>query len=168
MKILFLHGLESKLNEEKRQILEKFGEVNAPDLNYKNDGTIIKTMNDNYGSAKVDVIIGSSMGGFTGFYLASQLKVPALLFNPALPYRTVAQEEPEIKPEFNEPVFIVLGQFDPIIKYSDTQDFLRRENHVDNIKIILRHDLEHRIPTAIFEEEVSRFFAAVETDNATN
>ena len=161
MKILFLHGLESKLSADKRKVLEEFGKVLAPDINYSGDNRIIESLYAKYEDQEIDIIIGSSMGGFTGFYLASKLKVATLLFNPALSYRSVVQEIPDSKAAFHKPVHIVLGMHDPIIKYSDTKDFLRVNEYEYDVKVNLRTDLEHRIPFEIFEEEVRRFFDAI-------
>ncbi len=161
MKILFLHGLESKLNVDKRKVLEEFGKVLAPDINYSGDNKIIDSLFKKYEDQEIDIIIGSSMGGFTGFYLASKLRVAALLFNPALPYRSVVQEIPDSKASFYKPIHIILGMHDPIIKYSDTKDFLRVNDYEYDVKVSLRTDLEHRIPFAIFDEEIRRFFDAI-------
>ncbi|HEX9980906.1 MAG TPA: YqiA/YcfP family alpha/beta fold hydrolase [Flavobacterium sp.] len=158
MKILFLHGLESQLTDEKRKVLERYGEVIAPDLDYSSDSNMITTLHQKFGTENIDAIIGSSMGGFTGFYLALQLEKPALLFNPALPYRSVVQNVPEDTGEIKKPVHVVLGKLDPIIKYSDTKDFLRQHHMDDIVTVTLREDLEHRIPLYIFEEETDAFF----------
>jgi predicted esterase YcpF (UPF0227 family) len=34
MNILYLHGLKSKLKEDKRKILEQYGRVFAPEIDY--------------------------------------------------------------------------------------------------------------------------------------
>jgi len=46
MNILFLHGLESKLSEPKRAILEVYGTVIAPDIDYKSDPNVIQNLYD--------------------------------------------------------------------------------------------------------------------------
>lgn len=162
MKMLFLHGLESKLNDEKRAMLEKYGDVSAPDLDYSNNSSIIKTLYDKYETEGFDAIVGSSMGGFTGFYLASQLGIPALLFNPALAYRSVVQDVPKQIQPFAQPLHIVLGKLDPIVKFSDTKDFLRQYNIEHDVTVRLRDDLEHRIPAPIFEQEIETFFQVLQ------
>ncbi|HEY0046378.1 MAG TPA: YqiA/YcfP family alpha/beta fold hydrolase [Flavobacterium sp.] len=161
MKILYLHGLESKLNDNKRSVLKRYGEIIAPDLDYSTDSNIIQTLYTKYQNQDVDVILGSSMGGFTGFYLAAQLGVPALLFNPALSYRSTVQEVPDQMASFARPVHIVLGVLDPIIKYSDTRDFLRQHHIEHDVTVHLREDLEHQIPLHVFDEEVNLFFNAL-------
>lgn len=87
MNILFLHGLESKLSDEKRAILETYGTVIAPDLDYKSNPDAIQNLYDEFKNQNINSIIGSSMGGFAGFHLANSLGIFALLYNPALPYR---------------------------------------------------------------------------------
>lgn len=48
MNILYIHGLDSNLSIEKRQILEKFGNVIAPEFDYRANPNMIKTLFDNY------------------------------------------------------------------------------------------------------------------------
>ncbi|MEO8773713.1 MAG: YqiA/YcfP family alpha/beta fold hydrolase, partial [Gelidibacter sp.] len=95
MNILYIHGLNSSLNEEKRLILERYGNVNAPTIAYENNPDRIRWLHNRYKDAEINVIIGSSMGGFAGFHLSKLLKVPALLFNPALAERSLFQNIPD-------------------------------------------------------------------------
>ncbi|HET8887242.1 MAG TPA: YqiA/YcfP family alpha/beta fold hydrolase, partial [Salinimicrobium sp.] len=147
-KILYLHGLESRLSDPKREMLEEYGEVIAPDLDYREDPNIIETLRKRYEDENFSAIIGSSMGGFAGYYLAKIMKVPALLFNPALPYRSVDQNIPANVPEnFEEWVHLVLGAKDPTIKAADTFKFL--SDHLPNSEMFAIHlkgELKHRIP----------------------
>ena len=92
MNILFLHGLESKLSDEKRAILETYGTVIAPDLEYKSNPNVIQNLYDEFKNQDINTIIGSSMGGFAGFHLANSLGICALLYNPALPYRNSIEQ----------------------------------------------------------------------------
>ena len=96
MKILYLHGLESKLGQEKRAILEIFGDVSAPDLDYFNNPEAIESILNTYEKEGIEVVIGSSMGGFAAYYVSTILKKPDLLFNPALRKRSVKQSIPSI------------------------------------------------------------------------
>jgi predicted esterase YcpF (UPF0227 family) len=88
MNILFLHGLESKLSEPKRAVFETYGTVIAPDINYKADPNGIQNLYSKYHNQDINIIIGSSMGGFAAYHLANSLGLCALLCNPALPYRS--------------------------------------------------------------------------------
>ena len=160
MKILFLHGLESKLNAPKRKVLEQYGTVQAPDLEYKSDPNIIPKMQQHIAEWQPDVLIGSSMGGFTGFFLAQMTGIPALLYNPAVLSGRRYQIVPENLPaHFNAPVQIILGGIDPLVPPEATLDFLKthypNEKHF-HIKTI--PEMAHRIPFEVFELEGNAFF----------
>lgn len=161
MNILYLHGLESQLSPEKRLILEKYGDVIAPDLDYKSNPNIIQNLYAEFKNQSINAIIGSSMGGFAGYYLANSLGVRAMLYNPALPYRTsIEQFVPEIvakHPLVN--LRIVLGGLDNVIMAKDNLTFFAENYDFErNYQIIIRKELGHQIPTAVFEKETNAFF----------
>ena len=159
MKILYLHGLDSKLSDKKRAALEMYGDVYAPDLNYYDDADAIETILNYYPGVVMDVVIGSSMGGFAGYYVANALDRPALLFNPALVERSVHQNIPEKKNSYNSLKQIVLGQQDEVVYPADTLKFLSENfNSVTNFYLHLVPQNGHNIPVPLFEEEVSSFF----------
>jgi predicted esterase YcpF (UPF0227 family) len=161
MNILYLHGLESKLSDEKRAILESYGSVIALDIDYKSDPDIIQNLYDEYKNQEINVIIGSSMGGFAGFHLANALGVCALLYNPALPYRnSVVQNIPSALPTKHSPLLrIVLGAQDEVIKAKDNLVFLAQNcGDLKDCSIEIINQLAHPIPVHIFEEQTEAFF----------
>jgi predicted esterase YcpF (UPF0227 family) len=161
MNILFLHGLESKLSDPKRAILETYGKVIAPDLDYKSNPNAIQNLYDEYQNQDINVIIGSSMGGFTAFHLAKSLGLCALLYNPALPYRNdVEQIIPTALPKKNSAFMrFVLGGQDDIIKAKDNLNFLaQNSNPQTDYDITIKGELAHQIPIDIFEQETKAFF----------
>ena len=159
MNILYLHGLDSKLSQEKRDVLEKYGKVFAPDLDYYNNCNIIEWVLETYSGIDINTIIGSSMGGFAGYHISNVLFRPALLFNPALKRRSVHQELPRDINEYNNLTQIIIGQRDQVVLPSDTLSFLSENfNPVTDIYLRLVPRLEHRIPVELFEEEVDSFF----------
>lgn len=159
MNILYLHGLDSKLSSEKREILERYGEVFAPDLNYYQNPDAIETILDSYSDVDINVVIGSSMGGFAGYHVANNLFRPALLFNPALKKRSVSQNIPGNTNSYNNLKQIVIGQRDEVVSPEDTLLFLSENfNPVTDIHLRLVPRLGHRIPPELFEEEVKSFF----------
>lgn len=161
MNILYLHGLESKLSNEKRQILENYGHVIALDMDYKKNPKMIQTLYENYKNQEINVIIGSSMGGFVGYYLSNILGVCSMLYNPALPYRnSIDQVIPYNLPIKKSPLMrIVLGSQDSVIKAKDNLAFLA-QNFMPEIdcNIVIRNDLAHQIPVEVFEWEAKAFF----------
>lgn len=158
MTILYIHGLNGSLTPEKRVILERYGKVEAPSIDYENNPDSISELYDQYKNTKFDLIMGSSMGGFAAYHLAKLTQLPALLFNPALADRSVAQNIPETPETNNASIHIVLGSKDEVVNPQKTLyflgDLLKQEQ---DYKISVRHDLEHRIPLDVFEEEVIHF-----------
>ena len=164
MNILFLHGLESKLSPEKRVILEKYGNLIAPELDYKSNPNMIQHLYDEYQTQDINTIVGSSMGGFAGYHLANSLGVCALLYNPALPYRNTIEQKVPVSIPINQSLHmrIVLGGQDTIIKAKDNMAFFAQNVAAKtDYAITIKSDLAHRIPVAIFKEETKAFFKAL-------
>ncbi|RCW91466.1 YqiA/YcfP family alpha/beta fold hydrolase [Winogradskyella arenosi] len=159
MKILYIHGLNSLLSLEKRQILEQYGDVFAPTLNYKENPNAIADIIAQYADHSFQVIMGSSMGGFAGFYASNHFKCPALLFNPALSKRPVTQQIPETLKTITHFKQLVLGTEDEVVNPKDTLQFIA--NLIDQqpqITLHLKNKLAHRIPLPVFKAEVEAFF----------
>lgn len=159
MKILYLHGLDGSLGDEKRGILQKFGTVLSPAIDYRTEYNSIEMLVEQFKNDKIDVVVGSSMGGFVGYYVSNAYKRPALLFNPALASRSVRQKVPT----YTHPLLgfkqLVIGTRDDVINAKDTLEFLSKNLQIHtNYHIHIRQELEHRIPVDVFEEEVKMFF----------
>ncbi|MBW4362346.1 YqiA/YcfP family alpha/beta fold hydrolase [Flavobacterium taihuense] len=168
MSTLYLHGLESKLSDEKRTILEIYAPVIAPDLDYKSNPNMIEFLYDTYKNQKIDVIIGSSFGGFVGYHLANLLGVPCMLYNPALPYRSGIEQIIPSHLAMNHPSIMrfVFGGNDSVIKAVDNLAFLFQNiNDKSDYSIILQHDLGHQIPITVFEEQSKLFFESLHQRN---
>lgn len=166
MNILYIHGLNGSLSTEKQYILERYGNVNAPSIDYENNQESIMWLYDQVQNLKYDVIMGSSMGGFAGYHLCKLLQLPALLFNPALAERSVLQDIPNTPKTNGSCISIVLGAKDDIVNPKNTLQFLGdliSQPQDYNIKI--RHDLKHRIPLDVFDEEVTLFLERLNTNN---
>ncbi len=159
MNILYLHGLDSKLSPEKREVLENYGKVLSPDLNYYENPDAIETILNLYPGGEVDVVMGSSMGGFAGYYVANALNKPALLFNPALVKRSVPQNIPKSIENYNPLKQIVIGQIDEVVSPADTLNFLPGHfNPVTDLHLHLVPGNGHNIPVPLFQAEVKSFF----------
>ncbi|AWG22914.1 hypothetical protein FFWV33_15960 [Flavobacterium faecale] len=160
MNILYLHGLESKLSSQKRSVLERFGTVTAPDLDYYADPEIFLLLQSFTNSQSFDVVIGSSMGGFMGYYFSNTYQIPALLFNPALPYRSVKQNIPTLDCSHSSSLLhFALGGQDDIIKANDNLKWIA-ENRLGrtDIKISIHNQMGHQILLEVFEKEATEFF----------
>jgi predicted esterase YcpF (UPF0227 family) len=161
MNILYLHGLESQLSDPKRAILETYGSVIAPDIDYKSKPNVIKNLYNQYYDQDINAIIGSSMGGFAAYHLANSLGICALLYNPALPYRNdIEQITPTTLPVNNSAFMrFVLGAQDDIIKAKDNLNYLaQHSNPATDYEISIKRDLAHQIPIEVFSQETKAFF----------
>lgn len=161
MNILYLHGLLGRLNDEKRATLEQYGKVFAPDIDYQKDPNSIANLVEKYANQKeeINVVIGSSMGGFAGWHVSKALKRSALLFNPALADRSVHQDVPQYEDSSLNFKQVVLGAGDDVVNPADTLQFISRQlPRAADTRIHLRQHLGHRIPIDVFEDEVERFF----------
>lgn len=163
MTILYLHGLESKLSDVKRAVLEQFGTVIAPDLDYKSNPKMYDHIMTEYKNKSFDCVIGSSMGGFMSYYVALELNIPALLFNPALSIRSLNQVVPKIiESKENQRFSIVLGSQDETVPaISNLKYFSENLLLTVQFQIKIRPDLAHQIPLEIFEEECSTFLNTI-------
>lgn len=162
MNILYLHGLESKLSPAKRKILEKYGEVYAPDLDYNQNPNVIDTILKMYEKIDINTVMGSSMGGFVAYHVSNALFRPALLFNPALRKRTVLQNIPNDNNNYNNLKHIIIGQRDDVVIPTDTLSFISENfNPITEINLRLVPRVGHRISIELFEEEVESFFGSL-------
>lgn len=151
MKLLYLHGLDSKPNMAKIAILESDGhEVVAPHIDYRkhiNDIELFISLEKLCIDEKVETIVGSSLGGYMGFFLSEKLMIPAVLFNPALGIRSI--EIPVIQKDTDTEKSIIIGKFDEVIEPENTKVWL---NHNDYKNIILKEiDAAHQITIEQFK-----------------
>lgn len=156
IKILYLHGLNSELHADRRNVLESNKiQVFAPSLDYENDSSILKRLIDEF--KEVDAVIGSSAGGLAGYYFAAKLHKPALLFNPALPYRHYISDIPKFKRPLSF-MQIVLGAQDKDVDAKQTFDFINETHLVDEpTEIHWINTLAHRFDIKIFSDELKYF-----------
>src|SRR5690554_2292449 len=159
MNILYLHGLDGDLAPEKRTVLQKYGKVFSPAIDYRNEYNSIELLVDQYKNEKIQTVIGSSLGGFVGYYISDAYKVPSLLFNPALASRSVSLRIPTYPNPFLGYKMIVLGIQDDVVDPRGTLNFLSKNLHpYTNYDIRVRQNLKHQINIDVFKEEVQSFF----------
>ncbi|WP_299396488.1 YqiA/YcfP family alpha/beta fold hydrolase [uncultured Gelidibacter sp.] len=162
MNILYIHGLNGSLTQEKRDILERYGKVQAPSIDYEHNPDSIMWLYEKFKHSEIDIIMGSSMGGFASYHLAKLLQLPALVFNPALANRSVHQNIPSTPESTTQLLHIVLGSMDTVVDPKGTLAFLANSlTQPQDYTISIRHDLEHRIPVTVFEKEVVKFMEAL-------
>lgn len=146
IRILYLHGLESKQGGAKVEYLAANYYVYAPAIKYSEPNfleRIILSME----IFKPDVIIGSSMGGYIANELSIKFGISAILLNPALLAPPVKVNINDKKNRLsNKLLVVVLGKFDTVISYRDTLDLLQKSCHC---RVDLR-EYGHRTPIEEF------------------
>jgi predicted esterase YcpF (UPF0227 family) len=76
-KIIYLHGLESSQGGKKVDFLSQNSLVYAPKLDYKNPNEFQRILKE-IQAFEPDLIIGSSMGGYVAYQIASHLNISVL------------------------------------------------------------------------------------------
>lgn len=87
MKILYIHGFGSKFDptHEKIQMLETLGTVVGVDVDYcKGYDHVSSTIYDAVMQHGVDLIVGTSMGGYMSAQMGNHCGVPFVALNPAV------------------------------------------------------------------------------------
>ena len=165
MKIAYLHGLESTINQKDPKIIflnKNFDRVYSPTINYRNDNTFNKLYKD-IKSLNPDLIVGSSMGGYVSYLIGSKLSIPVLLFNPAVADRAfdpVVDDSGLKKTKIN----IRFGKSDSVISGSAVRSFFK-ENGVS-----FNHETYsggHRVPADIFIDSIKEVLGMDEVHTKT-
>jgi len=165
MKALYIHGLHSNPNPDKIKILEDAGlDIIAPFIDYdREQATVYEKIKAIAVEEQVELLIGSSMGGFIGFWLAQDLQLAALLYNPALYFDSVQTFIPKTKSISNPPLFFCLGEKDKTVNPEEVKNYLLNKNpNGENIKIINASWLEHGIDLTTFGSMTAWFLKEIE------
>jgi uncharacterized protein len=162
MKALYIHGYRSAPDEGKNKALEDKGYTVIYDHYDYDDPNIRKHVFDNLlkQGENVDIIVGSSLGGYIGYWLSCALNKRAILFNPALSRQTV-----EINIPKNELMLsrskgnrtIILGTDDDVVDPHQTIDWLKTHSNILTNNVVWEEGLEHRIPLDIFQKIIGKF-----------
>jgi pimeloyl-ACP methyl ester carboxylesterase len=154
-KIIYLHGLDGSLSREKKTVLERYFDIVAPQLDYRNTPDVFGLLNELAIKEKPYAVIGNSMGGCFAYYLAMYHTLPALCFNPALGYRSIRIDLPELKSN-NNPVVFVIGGKDTVVPADENFAWIRQHSN-PNFVLKWYNEMEHRVDIDTFSYEVELF-----------
>lgn len=150
MNILYLHGLMSTNKSQKTEWLKETHSVFNPALNYKEDSkTIFNDLELLCKQHEIDLVIGSSMGGYLAYHLSQKFNIPSLLFNPALEKNSIEKPPVDVVENLTIKHTIVLGEKDEVVIPSETLKYLESRN------INFTHTFEangHRTPFEVFKK----------------
>jgi hypothetical protein len=148
MKVAFFHGLESSPKSDKNDSLRsRFDFVYDPPMSYSDPGLFEKVLSE-VKKNKIDLLIGSSMGGWFAYCISTLTGIPTLLFNPAVHSRPT---EPKVRIGNRKAKHtLVLGISDKVIIPMLTQNWVAKEG-IGSFKIYFESN-EHRTPIDIFDK----------------
>ena len=157
--IIYFHGLDSSLNEEKRKALEGYGSVIAPTYDYRNP-VVLENIEKTFKFSNNTVLAGSSFGGYLANLFSTKYDIPCLLFNPALAVQSIAgltKLDNKRESKNNNLSYFVLGKQDTVV--SAEASLLYIDKYIKGTKVItIEPNLEHRVPPDIFEKHLYLFF----------
>jgi predicted esterase YcpF (UPF0227 family) len=150
---LYIHGLHSNVNPEKKQVLEKyFKKVAALHIDYPNQTNAFKVLKSVCKDENIEILVGSSFGGYLGFYLSKALQIPCILYNPALFFGHQDKIFIPEKPIHPSPsTTIIIGEKDNIVQPETTRKFIKSHATQDKVHLISCSWLEHIIDLNTFE-----------------
>jgi hypothetical protein len=148
MKVAFFHGLESPSKTDKNTSLQKrFDFVLDPPMDYA-DPKLFDYVLHEVRKNKIDLLIGSSMGGWFAYCLSTVTGIPTLLFNPAFHSRPF---DPVVKKgNAKAKHTVILGSNDDVIIPADTQKWISKSG-IGSFKIHYESN-SHRTPIDIFNK----------------
>ena len=154
--ILYIHGLDSGPIAEKTSIIAEMGcTVIAPKIHYKESKNTYQRLLQLAKEFNVDYLVGSSLGGYTAFWLSQELNIPTLIFNPALAFQKI---DPGLViknisiTNFQQTIF--LGMQDETVDPKSTKAWLEKNEILDKVKIIEHPANGHQISLAVFKENI--------------
>jgi len=153
MKVVYLHGLESKVDPSNPKVLflnDFFDEAYIPVIDYDNSNTF-ETLLANIEEMKADFLIGSSMGGYFGYLIGSKLGIKTILFNPAVVCRSIDPPVDDSGLKGSENV-IITGDKDDFINPLLVRDFFE-DSGVGSFRFI-NYDGGHRVPFDVFKVSI--------------
>lgn len=154
MKIAYFHGLESKVGGPKPNWLQAEGhEVWAPPMPYKSQPLLFEMTQKAVLEQEIELLVGSSMGGYFAYHLARLLDIPALLFNPALGVRSVKVKADQSGEE-TPLLLLAFGQNDQLIAPTSSQAFLAANWSKKEQLHYLWGEHGHRTPLPFFQQGV--------------
>ncbi len=154
MKVLYIHGLNSFPHPERLDYLKEKGhEVFALHLDYENEPKTFEILKKHAIDNQVDFIVGSSAGGYIGYWLGQELNIPQLLFNPAVGLRAIEQDTGYKIAENNElHSWVVIGKNDEKVAPKSSLTFFENKS---NIRVIVAQWLAHEIDLQTFRETIN-------------
>lgn len=154
MRILYIHGLDSSPNPQRIDSLEQADhQVFALHLDYRQQPDAYQILRQYAQKETVEFIVGSSLGGALGFWLAEEMGLPCLLFNPAV-YLARAEMNVSLTHRVGSPSrWVVIGDQDDVVDPEVSWSFFQKQASSEIQQRVIRCQwLGHQIDFATFQE----------------
>lgn len=151
-KIAFFHGLESTTVSDKTEYLQNnFVDVYTPAMDYTKPGLFEEILAE-VKKRNIDLLVGSSMGGWFAYCISTMTGIPTLLFNPAFHSRSM---EPKVKRgSMKAKHTAVLGKADDVIDPYQSLSWIKT-NGVGNFQTNFENN-NHRTSIGLFRKWVGK------------
>jgi len=152
-KVAFFHGLESKpVSDKSKAIQNMFTDTYIPAMDYRRSDMFDEVLNQ-VKERGIDLLVGSSMGGWFAYCISTLTGIPTVLFNPAVQGRSF---EPNVKMGSKSAKHtVVLGKKDNLIIPEKTVEWFDK-NGAGNITYNWESN-GHRTPNNIFTKYVGMY-----------
>ena len=150
LNIAFFHGLESAAVSRKSEWLhQSFDRVYAPAMDYARTELFAEVLEQVIGR-NIQLLAGSSMGGWFAYCLSTHTGIPTILFNPAMHSRRI---EPKVTLGDKTAAHrVILGRNDEVISPQMTMDWIGK-NEPEYFSVSWE-DNAHRTPIDVFAKHI--------------
>ena len=151
MKVAFFHGLESApISDKSEYLLSAFPDAYVPAMDYSKSGLFDEVLKE-VKKRNIDLLVGSSMGGWFAYCISTLTGIPTILFNPAVHSRTMEPSVYRGSSRANHTV--VLGKSDNLIDPQKTKNWFKTDG-VGSFNYKMENN-GHRTPIGIFRKYLS-------------
>ena len=129
MNTIWMHGMGGSPNQEKIALMEKYGlTTHALHMDYSNEPQRFEILRDYCLEHEIKFLVGSSFGGFMGFWLSEELGLPCLLLNPAVSLSGKNKTKPQSMTRLISKLCLVaVGDQDSQIDHQRTLKFMDKD-----------------------------------------
>lgn len=158
-KSLYIHGLDSKPNQQKINLINIYSKVYFLHIDYNKKKDAFALLSKLIENKNINCIIGSSFGGMLAYWLGEKYNIPSVLFNPAFGKENFIN--PFHKNNITDPYnLIVLGGEDEIIIPKSVISFIKKSNK-KNYELNIVPEMGHRIDLKNFKKVITLFFKKI-------
>ena len=155
-KSLYIHGLDSKPNQQKINLINIYSNVYFLHIDYSKQKDTFALLSKLIENKNINCIVGSSFGGMLAYWLGKKYNIPSVLFNPAFGKENFIN--PFNKNNITDPYnLIVLGGKDEIVIPTSVISFIKKSNK-KNYELNIIAEMGHRIDLKNFEKVITLFF----------